>query len=316
MHQSLRPVWQEARRVLVPGGFACINIGDAVRTVNGDFRLYPNHARIVSDLVSLGFSPLPAILWRKQTNAPNKFMGSGMLPAGAYVTLEHEYILICRKGSKRAFNTDAEKRNRQESAIFWEERNQWFSDVWTDLKGTRQELGGKEARQRSAAFPLELAYRLVLMYSVRGDRVLDPFLGTGTTMAAAMAAGRSSVGVEFDRTLAPAVESTLAGTAAIANRRGAARLDAHQAFVRQRIEAGKPPKHTHSRYGFPVVTRQEQHLRLQPLVEINEGEDGEIQAVYGPDIEPNGGPWPDPVPSSPEKPSVDSLPGQLKFNPL
>ena len=313
MHRSLLPVWKEAWRVLVPGGFACINIGDAVRTVNGDFSLYPNHARILSDLVSLGFSPLPAILWRKQTNAPNKFMGSGMLPAGAYVTLEHEYILICRKGAKRSFNTGEEKRNRQESAVFWEERNQWFSDVWMDLKGTRQGLGGKEARQRSAAFPFELAYRLVLMYSVRDDTVLDPFMGTGTTMAAAMAAGRSSVGVEFDKTLAPAVQGTLAGAAAMANRRVAARLDAHLAFVRQRIEAGKPPRHTHSRYGFPVVTRQEQHLRLQPLVETRNEEDGGVRAVYGPDLSPNGGPWPEPAPSAPQKPWPDSLSGQLKF---
>ena len=75
------------------------------------FVLYPNHARILNSLLDIGFSVLPDILWRKQTNAPNKFMGSGMLPAGAYVTLEHEYVLIVRKGSKREFKTEDEKRN-------------------------------------------------------------------------------------------------------------------------------------------------------------------------------------------------------------
>lgn len=97
MHKELDLVWNEVKRVLIPGGIACVNIGDATRTLNGNFALYPNHARILSYFISNGFVNLPNIIWRKQTNAPNKFMGSGMLPAGAYVTLEHEWILIFRK---------------------------------------------------------------------------------------------------------------------------------------------------------------------------------------------------------------------------
>ena len=69
--------------------------------VGGDFCLYPNHARVLNYLLKIGFSALPDILWRKQTNAPNKFMGSGMLPAGAYVTLEHEYIFDFAKGVQK-----------------------------------------------------------------------------------------------------------------------------------------------------------------------------------------------------------------------
>jgi len=110
MHQILDATWQEAYRVLKSGGFACINIGDATRTINGNFILYTNHARILKYTQELGFSSLPCILWRKQTNAPNKFMGSGMLPAGAYVTLEHEYILILRKGPKREFRKEKNKK--------------------------------------------------------------------------------------------------------------------------------------------------------------------------------------------------------------
>src|SRR4029079_11532235 len=119
----------------------CIDVGDATRTVGGRFRCYPNAARITSTVMRLAFDPLPAIVWRKPTNAPNKFMGSGMLPPGAYVTYEHEHVLIFRKGSKRAFASAAEKAARHRSAYFWEERNVWFSDVWTDLVGARQELG-------------------------------------------------------------------------------------------------------------------------------------------------------------------------------
>jgi DNA modification methylase len=119
----------------------------------------------------LGFSALPAILWRKQTNAPNKFMGSGMMPPGAYVTLEHEYILILRKGNKREFTSIKEKQNRRESAFFQEERNFWFSDVWMDLKGTTQNLFDNKATERSAAYPFELPYRLISMFSVKSDTV-------------------------------------------------------------------------------------------------------------------------------------------------
>ncbi|MBW1803357.1 MAG: site-specific DNA-methyltransferase, partial [Deltaproteobacteria bacterium] len=134
MHKELDPVWNETHRVLKRGGIVCINIGDATRTIGDDFALYPNHARILSHFFSSGFSSLPAILWRKQTNAPNKFMGSGMLAPGAYVTLEHEFVLILRKGGKRDFKNPDEKKLRRESAFFWEERNLWFSDIWFDLK--------------------------------------------------------------------------------------------------------------------------------------------------------------------------------------
>ena len=103
MHQELDKVWKECFRVLKDGGFLCVNIGDATRTINGNFTLYNNHSRISKACVEMGFVGLPNIIWRKQTNAPNKFMGSGMLPCGAYVTLEHEWVLIFRKGGKREY---------------------------------------------------------------------------------------------------------------------------------------------------------------------------------------------------------------------
>ncbi|MFP4364876.1 MAG: DNA methyltransferase, partial [Spirochaetia bacterium] len=81
MHRELDKVWKELFRVTKPGSFVCINIGDATRTVGGAFQLYSNHARIIQGMKEQGFDSLPLILWRKQTNAPNKFMGSGLLPA-------------------------------------------------------------------------------------------------------------------------------------------------------------------------------------------------------------------------------------------
>ena len=94
MHRELDKVWEEIDRVLVNDGIACINIGDATRTIDGNFQLFSSHSRIISKFIDLGFINLPNIIWRKPTNSPTKFMGSGMYPPGAYVTLEHEYILV------------------------------------------------------------------------------------------------------------------------------------------------------------------------------------------------------------------------------
>ena len=280
MHQELDRVWDEMVRVLKNGGFACINIGDATRTLDWDFMLYPNHARILSALHQRGLSPLPAVIWRKQTNAPNKFMGSGVLPAGAYVTLEHEYILILRKGGKRSFDTNEERAHRQESALFWEERNQWFSDVWMDLKGARQDLLEKDVRKRSGAFPFELPYRLINMYSVRGDRVLDPFMGTGTTMLAAMAAGRNSIGFELDAQFADITERQVSGIVDYANTLIRERLARHEAFANARIKEKGPFKHVNGPYGFPVVMNQEKSLVFHLLKTARKMENGKFEIEY------------------------------------
>jgi len=280
MHGMLDSIWDEVVRVLKNGGFACINIGDAVRTINDKFMLYPNHARILSALQQRGLSPLPAVIWRKQTNAPNKFMGSGVLPAGAYVTLEHEYILILRKGGKREFDTDNERLHRQQSALFWEERNQWFSDVWMDLKGARQNLTDKAVRKRSAAFPFEVPYRLINMYSVKGDRVLDPFLGIGTTMFAAMAAARNSIGYEIDKNFLDIIVAQSGSIVDFSNKQISERLQRHEVFVKDRIQAKGPLKHTNSPHRFPVVMNQEKNLKLDFLKSVEKTGHGSFDVEY------------------------------------
>ena len=261
MHRILDPIWAACHRALVPGGLMCVNIGDATRKVGGDFQLCSNHARVIQGLLACGFQLLPDILWRKPTNAPNKFMGSGMLPAGAYVTYEHEYILIARKGGRRLFRTEADRARRRRSAFFWEERNQWFSDVWQGLTGIRQHLQA-ETRKRSAAYPVELPARLIDMYSLQEDVVMDPFSGTGTTALAAAAAGRSSVSIEREATLRPVFEDTLSRTPTVSAERARQRLKAHEHFLVDRRTRGKAPKHRSAHYGFGVVTRQEVAMQL------------------------------------------------------
>ncbi len=280
MHQLLDLVWKEVYRVLKVGGFACINIGDATRTINGNFVLYPNHMRILKSALELGFSALPCILWRKQTNAPNKFMGSGMLPAGAYVTLEHEYILILRKGPKRVFKKEEDKKIRRESAIFWEERNRWYSDVWFDVKGTPQALNDKESRLRSAAYPFEVAYRLINMYSAKGDTVLDPFLGTGTTTAAAIASGRNSIGYEIDpslKNIIGRIKDVIVDSSKQLIRK---RLAKHMEFVVHRLKTKGGFKYDNEYYGFPVITAQEKELIFNDPVNITQPGAGMFEVDY------------------------------------
>jgi DNA modification methylase len=280
MHRRLDPVWQEIHRILASGGIACINIGDATRTIGDKFRLYPNHSRILAKMIEVGFCPLPAILWRKATNAPNKFMGSGMLPAGAYVTLEHEYILVFRKGSKREFRTDQEKQMRRQSAFFWEERNTWFSDVWLDLVGTLQRQTDDKARLRSAAFPFELPFRLINMFSAKDDIVVDPFLGTGTTMAAAMATGRNSFGFEVDAGFRDQILSVADSIMDTANNRINRRLQDHIDFVDRRLKENYQFKHVNKHYDFWVMTRQEINLFFDPLTRVNRIDENTMEVTY------------------------------------
>jgi DNA modification methylase len=280
MHRILDDVWNEVYRVLMNGGIACINIGDATRTINNNFSLYQNHTRIMSYLLKLGFSALPAILWRKQTNAPNKFMGSGMLPPGAYVTLEHEYLLIVRKGQKREFKTPKDKQIRRQSAFFWEERNVWFSDIWLDVKGASQNLFDNKVRNRSAAYPFEVPYRLINMFSVKGDTVLDPFLGIGTTMYAAMTAGRNSIGFELDKDLRDSIRSRLDTIIFYSNELINNRLSSHLSFLNEKYKTGKEFKYLNKHYGFPVVTNQEKELLINSVVKAKETNNNNFEIIY------------------------------------
>ena len=198
MHDYLGKVWQETYRILVDGGIACINIGDATRTVNGKFKLFPNHSRITEICEKIGFTTLPYILWKKPTTKPKykgkgAFLGSGFLPPNAYVTLDCEFILIFRKGNLRKFQPHDPQ--RYDSAFTKHQRDEWFSQIWT-VKGVRQTTS--ELERRTAAYPEKIADRLIKMFSIRGDTVLDPFLGSGTTTKTALENQRNSIGYEND----------------------------------------------------------------------------------------------------------------------
>lgn len=271
MHEILNSIWKECDRVLCKNGFVCINIGDATRTIGDKFQLYSNHTQIINQFIDMGYSVLPDILWRKQSNAPNKFMGSGMYPAGAYVTYEHEYILVFRKGGKRIFKGE-EKSLRQKSAYFWEERNIWFSDLW-EIKGTSQNiLSSKAGRDRNASFPLEIPYRLINMYSIKGDTVLDPFTGLGTTNITCMISNRNSIGIDIDNNITDIALNNMNQNINALNDVIKKRIESHLEFIDLLPEEKKSKCYTNTSHGFLVKTKQEVAIEIERLSNIKKKE--------------------------------------------
>jgi len=272
IHKELDKVWKESTRVVKTGGIACINIGDATRTINKKFQLFTNHVRISDFFQQNGFIVLPCILWRKPTNSPNKFMGSGMLPPNAYVTLEHEYILIFRKGEENK-KIPPKSENRYNSAYFWEERNKWFSDVWADIKGISQSLNNNnnnKLRERSAAFPSDLPYRLVNMFSNYGDTILDPFWGTGTTTLASMVCARNSIGYELNAEFMEIFKRNVKDIKKVSNSINEERIKNHLGFIKKYTTEGSETKYTANNYGFPVITQQEKNILFYSINNIRE----------------------------------------------
>jgi len=214
-----------------------------------------------------------------------------MLPTNAYVTLEHEFVLVFRKGRRREFPPGDDR--RYESAYFWEERNEWFSDVWTDLRGIGQDLDGpgdagdEDLRDRSGAFPLAVPYRLINMYSVYGDTVLDPFLGTGTTTLAAMVAGRNSVGYEREAGVVEVLDDRVGGVTELSRSVARDRLRAHREFVARRREAGDDLGYEAEHYDVPVRTKQERSLRLYEVTGVDRT-DGGYELSHEPFEDPRG----------------------------
>ena len=167
-------------------------VGDVClsRKKHGRHVVYPLHSSIQERCRTLGFDNLTPIIWHKIANARLEVEnGSGFLgkpyEPNAVVKNDMEFILFQRKpGGYRQPGAAA----RLLSVIPQDRHKQWYQQIWT--------MPGASTRNHPAPFPLDLAERLVRMFSFVGDTVLDPFTGTGTTNLAARAWGRNSVGVE------------------------------------------------------------------------------------------------------------------------
>lgn len=193
--EELDKVWRHVYRVLVPGGRLIVVVGDVClsRRVYGRHMVVPLHASIQEHCRDIEFDNLAPIIWYKIANASFEvengsggFLGKPYEP-NAVIKNDIEYILFQRKpGGYRQPSLAA----RILSTIPEASHREWFQQIWT--------LGGASTRLHPAPYPLALAERLIRMFSFVGDTVLDPFMGTGTTSAAAKLWGRHSIGFEIE----------------------------------------------------------------------------------------------------------------------
>jgi len=188
-------VWRGCYRVLVPGGRICCVVGavNIARRNGGRHYVLPLPSDIQVRSRRLGLDNLTPIIWLKVGNIKleasnsSRFLGKPNLPNGV-VKNDFETIVMLRKpGGYRKPTPAMEQLSRIENKEYF----RWFVPIWSDVTGA-------STREHPAPFPTEIAYRLIRMFSFVGDTVLDPFVGSGTTIKAAMKAGRNSIGVDIE----------------------------------------------------------------------------------------------------------------------
>ncbi len=177
----LKQVWAETWRVLVPGGRACINIANLGRKP-----YIPLHSYIIEDMQEIGFLMRGEIIWNKASSAsPSTAWGSWLSASNPVLRDVHEYILIfCKDSFSRS-------RQEKENTIQKEEFLEWTKSVWTFPAVSAKKIG------HPAPFPEELPHRLIQLYSFKGDVILDPFAGSGTTCLSALKSERCYVGYDI-----------------------------------------------------------------------------------------------------------------------
>ena len=201
---SLYLVWKECFRVLRPGSRLCVNIGDqfARAIIYGRYKVIPLHAEIISQCEKIGFDFMGSIIWQKKTTMNTSggatVMGSFPYPPNGIVELDYEYIHIFKKPGK---NKQVSKEIKEASRLTKEEWKQYFAGHWV-IKGAKQ-------IDHEAMFPDELPRRLIRMFSFVDDIVLDPFLGSGTTVKVALEQGRKAFGYEINHSFIELIKEKL-----------------------------------------------------------------------------------------------------------
>ena len=192
---QLDKVWQRCYEALVPGGRLVCVVGDVClsRRRHGRHSVVPLHASIQERCRRIGFDNLAPIIWHKIANAAFEVGGGGAFLGKPYepnavIKNDIEFILMQRKPGGYRRPTPAAK---VLSLIPAKRHHRWFRQVW-------EGVGGASTKHHPAPYPLEIAERLIRMFSFAGDTVFDPFMGTATTQSAAAKWGRNSIGVEVE----------------------------------------------------------------------------------------------------------------------
>lgn len=201
---DLSRVWKECFRVLKPGRRLCINIGDqfARAIVYGRYKVIPLHAEIIAQCETIGFDYMGAIIWQKktkmQTTGGAVVMGSFPYPPNGIVELDYEFVLLFKKPGEPL---PVPQEVKEASRLTRDKWKSFFTGHW-QFAGERQVL-------HEAMFPEELPRRLIRMFSFVGETVLDPFLGSGTTVKVALELKRNAIGYEIQPAFVPVIKQKL-----------------------------------------------------------------------------------------------------------
>jgi site-specific DNA-methyltransferase (adenine-specific) len=201
---NLNLVWKECYRTLHNGCRLCINIGDqfARAVYYGRYKVIPIREEIIKFCENIGFDYMGAIIWQKVTTSNTTGggvqMGSYPYPRNGILKLDYEFILIFKKLGEAPRPT---KEQKEQSVMTSEEWNTYFAGHWS-FAGARQS-------GHIAVFPEELPKRLIKMFSFKGETVLDPFAGSGTTSLAARNLDRNSVLFEINSEFIPVIKEKL-----------------------------------------------------------------------------------------------------------
>lgn len=197
LHEYLRDlyyVWKECFRVLKEGSRLCINIGDqfARTIIYSKYKVIPIHAEVILQCEEIGFDYMGSIIWQKKTTMNTtggaNIMGSFPYPPNGIVEIDYEFIHIFKKPGK---SKKVSREVKEASKLTKEEWKEYFSGHWR--------FGGAKQVEHEAVFPDELPRRLIKMFSYVGDTVLDPFLGSGTTLKVALELKRNAIGYEINK---------------------------------------------------------------------------------------------------------------------
>lgn len=205
--KDLYHTWRECFRLLRPGSRLCLNIGDqfARSSIYGRYKVIPLHAELIAQCEEIGFDFMGAVIWRKRTTMNTtggaNVMGSYPYPPNGLIEIDYEFIQIFKKPGPARKVTREVKAAAQLTKEEWKE---YFSGHW--------QFGGARQLGHEARFPEELPRRLIKMFTFHGDTVLDPFLGSGTTVKAALELGRRAVGYEINEAYLGLIKENLGWT--------------------------------------------------------------------------------------------------------
>jgi modification methylase len=178
----LKDVFIETYRVLVNGGRSCVNIANIGRKP-----YIPYHKFIIDVMLEIGFLMRGEIIWNKGAGAGiSTAWGSWCSPSNPTLRDTHEYIIIFSKGKF------SRQKKERESTISKEEFLEFTKSIWTFPPESAKKV------RHPAPFPVVLPYRCIQLYTFKGEIVLDPFSGVGTTAIAAIQNGRHFICFDND----------------------------------------------------------------------------------------------------------------------